>query len=208
MPGPVFRFQTASAVPRAGGTQPRFSFQSSIKTPNTHLRTGSAQQSFSPPVRKPSQSASLPHFPVHVAATHPLGGESVTAPLRTSNTKSPRPSTAETDGHAARALEPQPHRVRQRDEDTDDSSALAMARTNKNKRTPLYHTTTNKQTCAPVISSTRKFFIETKNELASRKEKLIQLHLSIAELHYDCVTTATPDVVDALCNPLSLEHAL
>ena len=46
------------------------------------------------------------------------------------------------------------------------------------------------------VSDIRKFGLKTMKELATSKEKMDQLQIKIAQLHYDCITTNTPELVE------------
>jgi hypothetical protein len=46
------------------------------------------------------------------------------------------------------------------------------------------------------VSGIRKFGLKTMKELATSKEKMDQLQIKIAQLHYDCITTNTPELVE------------
>ena len=52
------------------------------------------------------------------------------------------------------------------------------------------------KTVASQHSDMQRFYFETQKKLACRSELINKLQLDVAELHYDCVTTATPDVED------------
>jgi len=48
------------------------------------------------------------------------------------------------------------------------------------------------------VSDIRKFGLKTMKELATSKEKMDQLQIKIAQLHYDCITTNTPELVESI----------
>ena len=88
------------------------------------------------------------------------------------------------------------------DSDSDPPSDLYTNKDNKERlvQTSGRMTGLHRVNAAGTLqhSDTQIFYFETQKKLAARREYISKLQLDTAELHYDCVTTATPDVEDKL----------